>query len=304
MRDLTVPRLSTTYLTTNPMSHPLLIEGMHGLGDNFYQRCVLCEASKSREIFLQTCWPQLYADLPIKCLKPITRLRTQAKNLERSWDWATCPGLVDHQRLHYMGHPEVSMLEALCMEMRVKTDTLDFTGPPTGKPPVEGRYVVVRPSTIRQEWHASARNPAPGLIGQAAQALREHFRIISVADISPPHEILVDPPFEADEVYHRGELHVEQLLSLVANATACVGGVGWLLPACVAYRVPLLLLFGGCLGHNGAARVLDPRMDTRRICGAMPDEPCFCTRSDHTCAKRITGFSAHIDRFLATIRDA
>jgi hypothetical protein len=196
------------------------------------------------------------------------------------------------------------MLAALCESVGVKADIIDFSGPPVGRSPIGGRYIVVRPPTIRQEWHAASRNPHPGYIGQAADALRKHFKVISVADVDPPREVFVDPHIEADEYFHRGQLSIEQLLSLVSGAAGCVGGVGWVLPACVAYRTPLFLIYGGCLGHNGPQRILDPRLDTTNLYGAMPDEPCHCTSSTHACAKSVSRFDAHIDRFAEALTTA
>ena len=56
----------------------LVVHGMHGMGDNLYQRAVIRQVGP---VFLHTPWPQLYADIPnVTCLKTGTRLRTQAKN--------------------------------------------------------------------------------------------------------------------------------------------------------------------------------------------------------------------------------
>jgi len=258
-------------------------------------------------VFAVTPWPQLLVDTSIRCLRPITRLRTQTRNADRPFNWATMPGLIDARNLTYTGRPG-TMLQGLCDSVGLKADAIDFSGPPVGRSPVGGRYIVVRPPTVRQEWMAASRNPAPGLVGQAADAMRKRgFKIVSVADVSPPAEVLVDPAIEADEYFHKGELNVEQLLALVAGAAGCVGGVGWLLPACIAYQTSLLLIYGGCLGHNGPQRILDPRLDTSRIHGAMPDAPCHCTRSDHSCSRSIRNFDAHVDAFadrlLATDRN-
>lgn len=287
------------------MQTPWLIEGMRGLGDNLYQRAVLREVVKSRAVYLDTPWPQIYADLPIRCVKARTTLRTQAKNAERPWRWHAVPGLVDHHRLHYVNHPG-TMLEALCAEMRVKAGMIDFSGPPVPRL-VREPYIVVRPVTNRTEWQAGSRNPKPEYVARAVDALRQRFRVVSVADISPPHETVEAPLPYADEVYHRGELSIEQLLAMVAGASAVVGGVGWLAPMAVAYRVPMLLIFGGWGMHNGPARIFDPRMDTSRIHQALPDRFCLCGSRDHACDKTISRLDEHLERFqmeLAASRSA
>ena len=65
-----------------PAALPVHYLGMHGLGDNIYQRAHVRQAvANGSEIYLTTPWPQLYADLPgVRCVRPNSHLRTQAKN--------------------------------------------------------------------------------------------------------------------------------------------------------------------------------------------------------------------------------
>ncbi|MEX7116550.1 hypothetical protein AB2C39_35410, partial [Pseudomonas aeruginosa] len=62
----------------------MLIRGMLGLGDSIYSRAFL---RKYPGAFLETPWPELYLDLDVKCVRPATQLRTQAKNIQREHDW-------------------------------------------------------------------------------------------------------------------------------------------------------------------------------------------------------------------------
>ena len=62
----------------------IAIRGMQGLGDNVYQRAFIKSLVKSKEVLLETPWPEIYEDLPnIKFIKPQTKLRTQKKSLEK-----------------------------------------------------------------------------------------------------------------------------------------------------------------------------------------------------------------------------
>jgi hypothetical protein len=64
--------------------NPLHVVGMHGLGDNVHQRAIVRELRKNREVWLETPWPCLYHDMPdLTLISRGTRLRTQAKNLQR-----------------------------------------------------------------------------------------------------------------------------------------------------------------------------------------------------------------------------
>jgi hypothetical protein len=276
---------------------PLLITSMLGLGDSIYCRAVLRELAKTREVYAYTPWPTLLADTQIKCVKPTTRLRTQNKNMDRPYNWASVPGIVDARTLTYTGRPG-TMLQALCESVGVKAETLDFSGPPVANLDREP-YILVRPVTRRTEWKSDSREPRAEYLCEAVEAMRPHYRIISVADIAPPHEVAVPPLPWADETYHNGEKTVEELLALVAGAAGVVAGVGWAVPACIAYRTPLFLVYGGCLGHNGPARIMDPRLDTSRIYGVMPDSPCHCRDSSHACTKSIADLDRHIEAFAA-----
>lgn len=266
---------------------------MLGLGDNFYQRCVIRQVPGRHQ--LVTAWPQLYAGLSVECVRPRTGLRTQSKNVARDdLPWVSRP-MGMPRRVHYVGQPG-TMLEGLCTAFRVRHESMVFDGPPV-KPRKDGKYIVVRPATVRTEWRADARNPMPEYLSRAVDALRSEYRIVSVADLQDGQEWAVgDLPY-ADQRYHRGEMQIEELLSLVAGAAGVIGGVGWLAPAAVAYQVPMLLVFGGWGLHNGPQRIFDRRMDTSRIEQAIPDRFCMCGSASHHCDKTISRIDDHIERF-------
>lgn len=272
---------------------PLLIEGMQGLGDNLYQRAIIRELG---EIYLQTPWPQLYVDLPVKCVRPVTRLRTQAKNASRrDLSWCARPSRANVKRWHYVNR-DSSIVQSLLDEIGLKRDALNFSGPPV-EPVSAEPYVLVRPATIRKEWRADSRNPRPEYIAQAVEALRGKYKIVSVADLKAGEEWPLEPLPYADEQYHAG-MPIERLLSLVAGASAVVGGVGWLVPAAVAYKRPMFLIYGGWGKHNGPQRIFDRRMDTSEIHQAIPDQFCMCSTAAHDCNKTINNLDDHLERFL------
>lgn len=277
----------------------LYLRGMHGLGDNLYQRAVVRELGP---VSLMTPWPQLYADLPVRCVRPQTRLRTQARNVaRRDHHWHAVPGSVRWQTLGYDGAD--TMLQSMMRVVGLQREKIDFSGPPVVKPQ-RAPYIVVRPATVREEWRADARNPLPEYLVRAVDALKDRFTIISVADLVPGREWAMEPLPFAHEQFHRGELPLEALLALVAGAAGVIGGCGWLVPAAVAYRVPMLLLHGGWGIPNGPQRIFDPRMDTSLIEQAMPDSYCMCNDRLHACDKRISGLDGHIARFASLLERA
>jgi hypothetical protein len=278
----------------------LFVQGMFGLGDNIYQRAVIRELVGEHDVWLETPWPQLYGDLPVRCVKPATKLRTQAKNAERWASWANPRRGVMPRRVSYAG-AEGTILEALCAAFGVKASTIAFDLPAFARDLERPPYIVIRPATERKEWPAASRNPRPEYLAMASERLRRDFRIISVADLVPGVEWPVLPLPYADETYHAGEFHVDQLMTLVAGAAGVVGGVGWLVPAAVAYRVPMLCIFGGWGKHNGPGRIFDRRMDTSRIEQVMPSRFCMCGQRDHSCDKRIDAFDERLERWAVAL---
>jgi hypothetical protein len=281
------------------MTRPLQIDGMYGLGDNIYQRSILRVIQAERPVWLTTPWPQLYYDLPnVHCLRPHTRLRTQEKNSARAWPWANPPAGAERRRWHYVQQEGASIIEALWRNIGRHPLTVDMSGPaPLAPSPVGGKYVVVRPATVRTEWRAQARNPRPEYLAAAARAAQaQGLTVVSVADLDPRHETLDGEAPPADVQYHAGELPIEQLLALVAGASSVIGGVGWLLPAALAYRVPMLLVYGGWGFYNHPGRVLGPFIDHGLITQVLPDAFCMCKDAAHNCNKEIADYDAIISR--------
>lgn len=277
------------------------VTGMFGLGDNIYQRAVVRDMGP---VHLVTPWPQLYKDLPlVECLPATTVLRTQNKNVRRGWPWGAplhryAAGKV---RVGYDG-ADGTMLERFIHYAKlppgrpVRFDLPSFGSITTM---LDRPYVVVRPATIRTEWPASSRNPDPHYIAQAAQAAQvAGYAVVCVADIEEGVEDLVGMPPPADIAALHGEFDVDSLMGLVQHAAGVIGGVGWLLPAALAYRTPMLCIWGGWGTMNGPARVLDERIDSSALVQAIPDAFCMCNDRDHHCDKAISNFRRHVDEFL------
>ena len=277
----------------------MLIQGMYGLGDNIYQRSVIREIKE--RVYLRTCWPQLYTDLPnIRSVKPVTRLRTQNKNLQRQNEnvWHVAPSLLPVKVAYASTHlNHGSILRAMSKFLGAKPKIFDlpkFTGPKIDKP-----YVVIRPVTVRSEWYNRARGPYDLYICQAAKLLRAHgFYVVSVADIHKQE--WCDNLPECDFTFNHGELLFEELMGLIQNARMAVGGVGWLVPACVAAGIPLITILGGQGGHNSPNRIIDVPMSIDKVRFIYPDNYCMCQDNRHNCNKTITNFP---NKFLDSVEE-
>ena len=247
-------------------------------------------------VYLKTPWIELYRDMPhVRCVKPYTTLRTQIKNMSRHTRWWSPPsGRADVT----VAYGSSGIIDGMSRSFRMFPSWFD--APDFGRVQSVGKYALLRPVTVRKEWAAKSRNPLPEYVAEAARILRsEGYLVVSVADLQDGEEWLVGETPEADITYHAGELSVEQLMALTNHASVVVGGVGWIVPAAIAYRKNAWIILGGQGGNNAPQKITSPRMDLSGIQFAMPDKFCTCTSHQHNCDKRI---SNHADKFTDWLR--
>lgn len=268
----------------------VLIKSMMGLGDNIYCRAFVKNYPGA---YLETPWPELFRDLDVKCVKPTTQLRTQAKNVRRNAVWHRAPV----SRTLSIKYGQSPIIEGLRASFRCEPQAFDL--PDFGPSPVTGRYVVVRPVTVRAEWRADSRNPLPEYVFRAAEAARAAgYTVVSVADLEDRREWAVGRLPPADIQFHAGELHVEQLMALCQHADGLIGGIGWVVPFAIATGVRALIICGGQGGWNAPSRITDPVMDLSKIEFLIPDNFCMCREKTHDCDKTIKHFDDLLARWV------
>lgn len=277
----------------------MIIHAMRGLGDSLYSRAFI--KNLPGQIYIDTPWPELLADLPnVHFIRPQTTLRTQQKNIARHTNWILPPGRQPTRQIRYGGEGIIPGMAA-CFGVA----PAEFDLPPLPPSPVEGRYVVVRPVTVRQEWRADTRNPLVEYINKAAHMAADiGYEVVSVADLQDGVEwMLPNHDYGADHVFHKGELPVEQLLALVKGAAAVIGGIGWIVPTALCAKVPAWIVCGGQGGYN-APELITPKGQTN-ITFAVPDNFCRCRLKQHGCDKRILDYDAKLadwaDRYLPVV---
>ena len=278
----------------------LAIKTQLGLGDNIYQRPFIKALSKTHELYLETPWPQLFFDLPVKFIKASTSLRTQAKNVARDNIKYVEPLNMPTIEPRYVGEDlkrGINMVEGLKKAYKCEPESFDLPKFTTIKVNTKKPICIIRPATIRQEWIAASRNPDPNYLLEASRILRKKYYVISIADIDNLNEIGVEPLPEADLYFNKGELTVEQVLGLIQQAELVVGGVGFILPACIATGTKLFCILGGNGGYNSPEIITDSRMDLSNVHFSKPDNFCKCTSAIHNCDKRISNFKEQVEGF-------
>lgn len=278
----------------------MIVEGMYGLGDNIYQRSILREVRG--QVYLYTTWPQLYSDLErVKCVRPKTKLRTQLKNLNRQPDsvWHIAPSYPSVK----MSYNSINLSNGTIlgsMEKKIGVEPKIFDLPKFSELDIPRPYAVVRPVTVRSEWYNIARGPALEYICTASGILMNNgYHVVSVADIAEKEWCEQLP--KCNTAFNNGELNFEKLMGLIQHAAVVVGGVGWIVPACIAAGVPLVTILGGQGGHNAPEKITGAPMNLEKTSFIRPDDYCMCTDTRHCCNKTITNFKEKFNEALKEV---
>jgi hypothetical protein len=275
---------------------PIVARGMWGLGDNIFSRPFVRVAASKFDLYLETPWPELYADLDIKFVRGFRALRTQQKNIarqarERWWTNTTLPRRqVKTGYTNLAATSIIKSLEARWRTLGVDFDPALFDLPDMGPSPVlsDRPIAVIRPVTVRTEWRNEARNPRPEYVNAIAEELMATHRVVAVADLAPGEEWVTSTVPPAHRYFMFGQLNVRELLALVREADIVVGGVGWIVPAGLALKTKTFVVLGGHGGHNAPDKITDTRLDLSRIGFAVPERFCRCTNMLHNCVKTIS----------------
>jgi hypothetical protein len=291
---------------------PILINGHWGLGDNIYQRPFVKKLCEHRDVYLDTPWPEIYEDLPIKFVLKPRQLRTQMKNVRRqpAVRWTAWPGApIETRRIQYLGlgerHLSIPVAIGQHFAEPVNWQTWDLpryhcfqSSPISRSLPI----AVIKVTTVREEWKSASRNPKPEYVNWIASELMKTHFVVAVGDLYGDAEKLVGdlPPHHL--AWLKGELVVEQLIDLVHCADIIVGGVGWNVPMSIALKTKSFVVLGGRGAHNAPNVITDPAMDLSRIGFATPKQYCRCSSAQHDCNKEISDLPEQWLKFCERVR--
>ncbi len=288
------------------MTSPLLIRGMHGLGDNIHQRAVIRALLKrDHRIALETSWPCVYHDLAGENLsfirKPVA-LRTQLKNAAREAHKFAATSLPHHPansiqisygRTMVTGSPSRTVLEAMFMSAGIRDDFADadfrLPIPPEWEPvtfETTKPVMIYRPLVVRPEFRGSGiRNANVGQYAELIAMVRDSFFVVSLADLESNREWIVGPQLIADATYNHGELPFERMAATVAKAQLVFTSGGFLAVLGLAVGTPTVSIVGG---YEPASWVSAGSKFTPYL-GVQPINPCQCATSGcgKPCAKTL-----------------
>lgn len=289
------------------MKKPLLIRGMHGLGDNIRQRAIVRQLMQRHDVWLESSWTSVYHDLIGEGLKIVhkpTRLRTQAKNAKREAGSFSARRAPAGTRSVQVWYPPAevrrhgSVMAAMCAATGCDAEVADFRLPVPAawlarltpflrqwgydgsRPIMVYRPLVDRPS----DWTGcNARNPDHAAYAALFKAIRARFFVVSVADLVPNVEWIVGERVETDAQAHAGELEFEALAALASMAGLVFCSPGFAAVLAQAVGTPVACVFGG---YERSAFFFAGAKDAP-VLGIDPIHPCECFRHDHDCRKAI-----------------
>lgn len=293
----------------------IMIEGMHGLGDNLHQRGLLKQLlAMGHEVHLASSWiapyHDLIDDLGLKVFKRPTTLRTQTKNAYREeHKFSTAPQKPDKVlRISYSGEQvraHKSVLGAMCASIGVDYTRVDFRMPvpdawkqaalakitaANNNTIPDKPILFYRPLVARTEWTGcGARNPDQSVYAELLKHNFSDYFIVSIADLVPGKEWLVGTPIRDNIRFHSGELNFEELAGLMALSDVAYTSPGFAVPLAQAISTPVVCIFGGyerSYSFSGGARF-------SHYLGIDPIKPCDCFAHNHKCDKRIDIPRAH-----------
>jgi hypothetical protein len=290
----------------------VVIDGMHGMGDNVHQRAVvrlLLRTNPATTYWLKTPWPCLYHDLicdRLRLIDPATSLRTQKKNSVReAAHYGPSPPHA-YRRLRVSYNPSWVRRCGSVLGGMIRTtlgytrDDADFRLPVPAAwlakaDALIGRQdkpvMILRPLVERTEWRGcSIRNPDAAAYTALYQAIRDRFFVVSLADLVPGVEERVTD-LEADLYLHNGEADTEAIAGLMTRAALTFASPGFAVPLSQAVATPVIVVFGGF--ENSASFSYGARFTP--TLGIDPINPCQCFSHSHACDKRIDLDAAHAD---------
>lgn len=301
---------------SEPVKPALIVQGMHGMGDNLHQRSIIRELSKAYSVWLETSWPCIYWDMPdVHFMRRGAQgLRTQLKNQAREADSFTLrhpPHDTPTLKIHYPPR-EVkargSVLRAMSYSAGVPEGDFRFPVHPDWiakadriiedlKP--DRPLMFFRPLVMRREWTGGAtRNPDAAQYAELYEMLRERFYVVSVADLVADVEWTEGPALRADVCFHRGELDVETLFGLAKRSALLFGAPGFVAVMGQAIGTPTVTVFGGY--EDASSFSSGAKLPGTKWLPVEPIRPCPCWTHNHQCRKRLdmTLAKKRINHFL------
>ena len=251
---------------------PLLLQGMHGLGDNLHERALVRELMRTNEVWLKTSWPQLFWDLerdlhllPLKspiawmakneirtaALYGRTPAPSSARTITNGYLGKMPKGIADYGSVlgtmaNICGVQMVGDFRLpIAPAWRERAEAVLARLKPT-KPILIYRPQIAISEANRLSAQAKiARNPDAEVYRALYAAIRDRYFVISLADVTQNVERLIGEQIEPDAAFHAGELNIEEIAALVSMSAMVLCSPGFMAVLAQAVGARSVCVFGG-----------------------------------------------------------
>ncbi len=279
------------------MNH--ILDNYFGFGDNIYHIPFVHKLAQKGEVFIYTPFPELFQISNVHCLKPVTNLKLQLKNMEGN-------GLYSHShkptgnriRFNYgEGFKDnLTIMQSFEKVVPLHGDFFfEFTPKQTQKideiisrVTASGKKLcVVRLPSVRKEWPNTNRNGKMEYFQLCINALKEKYYFVSIGDIGNAEDFDGAEPQGIDERRDRHDvnhLSIWDAVDLINRSDLVLSIQCNMIPICQILKKKAFIIYGGYVPH----RVLN---DERfyQIGYIEPEPFCFCVNRihEHICKKDI-----------------
>lgn len=270
----------------------LIVKPPNGLGDCLYTHEIIrYYVSKNLEVLINTKYPELFSNI-----SGVSNLQSNIRN--------NGINLTSYKKgvVNYNIHSSLVSKSKVDDKYVFKYDLPKYEVklPKLPSSPI----CLIRPVTDCKIKHNKNRSTRQEYINHYISKFKAlGYTTVLVADINDS-EYYPQPPIETDFKFEKGELSPTQLIELVRRTDVCVGGVGWIVPACLFTNTPLLCVLGGQGGFN-SPETLEPKGINSSITWAYPDNFCKCKNfykrrkhQGHKCDNTITNLDMYFEEFL------
>lgn len=243
----------------------IVVRGHLGFGDCIHQRALVRTLmERGDEVVLETFYSALYQDMRAEGLKlrPISghppRVRESGGFVQ---DLVNVPYDAMHFRLSYNAHAvhehgSILAAQYACVGLTMP-ERPDFSLPvplswrtlallkigETSKP-----IMVYRPLVLNNLFHCEARLPNVDVYAKLYESIRDQYYVVSVCNLGDYGEHIEGPEMPADVKFHRGELSLEALAGLYAEADLAFTCAGFAPVLAQAVGTKTVVVYGG---HEG-----------------------------------------------------
>lgn len=277
----------------------LVVESFYGFGDTIFIRPLLIAQAQTKDVYVQTPYPELFLNTPVKPVRPGNFMYDFANRaMDTAEGYFEKPTDAKFLRPTYSvedlkNYRTVSKSFSRGLDFQVYDTRLE----PTDKQIILGKELVqtdkpiliVKIPSYRHDWLCESRTPRTAYMIECMKIAKENgMYIVSLQDYTLGDR-LGEPELEkewlplCDKTLH-GRLSVDQLIGLFSIADSVLTYPNFLLPLAIYLDKPVFCLYGGSV-HPQV--IIDPRINPYHYYYLAPDPFCHCVESHHDCNKDI-----------------